>query len=92
MFDHGTPHTTRRGRGGLAFAALAAFALTAAGLTVGLRAAEPGAPAEAPARPAAAATAPAERAGNAASAAAVAEEVTAPRNTSTSASTGCTST
>ncbi len=80
MFEPGTPHTTRRGLGGLVAAALAAFALTAGGLTMGLRAADAdGAPAQAAEPPAASAAR--DGSGHAAQAAAVAEEVTAPKNT-----------
>jgi hypothetical protein len=37
MFDQGTPHRTRRGHGMIVAAAIAAFTLTAVGLTAAIR-------------------------------------------------------
>ena len=68
MFEQGTPRKTRRSGGGLiVVAALAAFALTAAGLTLGIRSADTAAEAAPPA------AAPAAQD--------VAAELSAPKNT-----------
>jgi len=82
MFEPGTPHTTRRGRGRIAILAIAAFAVTAGGLTAAIGTADNGppetvagatAPAAAPAGHDAAASSPAAAAG--------AAELSAPKNT-----------
>jgi nitrite reductase (NO-forming) len=84
MFEQGTPPKTRRSGGGLiAFAAFIAFALTAGGLTAGIRVADSGDDAAAAETASATASAAASSRDHVAAAATepVAAELSAPKNT-----------